>query len=298
MALKNLPQLNYVLFEAVKFPILTDENNIEYLGPPEQDKVLLLDRVYTAANYSYTSLSTNTKFFGEDNYLNDKGGMAPVQIRLTGTFGYEPIRRGRNIRNGFQRLKEFRDDLFKKINSVTESLVDKTLPTRKRYIYQCNFYDMIHHEFLRIDLKKFDPNADGRIHTKLHFYTINLEGIGPIVDVQGKDLLLKLIKGAIKVEEIRENVEKEIEEWIRSIPVIGDIYGFSNNMLDVFADVETTAQFANEYLSQVNAMNALYDQTLFGQFVNPFINQGTLDAFNKSQALEGLDKLRSYISII
>lgn len=295
MALKNLPQLQYVLFEAIRFPIIIGDDGTETLGPPEQDKVLLLDRVYTSANYDYQALSTNTKFFGEDNYLNDKGGMAPVQIRLTGTFGFAGIRRGRTVRNGFQRLKEFRDELFKKINSVKESLVDKTLPTRKRYIYQCNFYDMINHEWMRIDLKKFNPNADGRIHTKVHFYTMTLEGIGPIIDIQGKDILIKLIKAAIKTEEMRERIAAAFERWLSEQPYIGEAYKTLNTIIDVFADLETTIGFANEYSAQANIMNSQYEQALRG-ITSLGGTFGNLNFTNPIGSVIG--KLGSYIPIV
>jgi hypothetical protein len=258
MALLNLPQLNYVVFEAVKFPITTTDTGKEQLGEPLQDKVLILDRLYTSIKYTHASLNNNTKFFGE-SYLTDKGGLAPVRIEMKGTFGYYALKRGSTYRTGFERFKEFRDELFNKVQSISDSLVENTLPDKKRYIYGLNFYDMINHFWGEVDLKEFLSSSDASVHTKLQMYEISMLGLNKLVSVASKDFLVTLIRQAIELQEIQEELEKDIMEWIENEPYLGELWRSIQSVKSLVGDLETGIGFAKEYIEQARQMNNLYN---------------------------------------
>jgi len=257
MALLKLPQLNYVVFEAVKFPITTDDKGKERFGDPLQDKVLVLDRLYTSIKYTHASLNNNTKFFGE-SYLTDKGGLAPVRIQMKGTFGYYALKRGSTVRTGFERFKEFRDELFNKVQSISDSLVEKTLPNRKRYVYGLNFYDMINHFWGEVDIKEFLSSSDASVHTKLQMYEISMLGLNKLISVASKDFLVTLIRQAIEMQKIQENLEKNILEWLENEPFLGELWKSVQSVKSLLGDLETGISFAKEYLEQTRRMDALY----------------------------------------
>ncbi len=283
--LKNLPQLNYILFEVIRIPINRKDDGTEELGAPEQDNVVMLDRVYTSIRYQHGVLSSTFRGFSEE-VLQDKAGLKPVRIKMTGTFGHAALRRGRKLLTGFQRFKEFRDDLFNKVNSIKDSLIDKNLPTKKRYIYGLNFYDMIHHWWGRIDLQGFLPTSDARVSSIIPFYDIDCVGMGEIIDVNGRDMLVKLVKSAIKIAQLQELVEGEFIKWINEIPYIGEIYRAGDEILDIISDIEISIQFANQYLAQTNQMHNLYNQ----------VQQGFIST--AGQRIPNLESLKSYIPVI
>jgi hypothetical protein len=263
MALLKIPQLNYVVFEAVRFPVIKDDSGKDSLGQPVQDKVLVLDRIFTSIKYTHTSLNTNTKFFGE-SYLTDKGGLAPVRIEMKGTFGYYALRRGIEVRTGFERFKEFRDELFNKIQSISESLDDTALADKERCIYALNFYDMVNHFWGEVDIKEFLSSADASVHTKLHMYEISMLGLNKIISVQSKDFLVSLIKKTIELQKIQEDLEKDILNWLEKDEDLKEIWKSIQSFKEIAGDVLTGIDYAKEFLNQTNQMNTIYNSYLNG----------------------------------
>lgn len=262
MALLKIPQLNYVVFEAVKFPINTDDKGNETLGEPVQDKVLVLDRIYTSVKYTHAALNNNTKFFGE-TYLTDKGGLAPVRIEMKGTFGYDALLRGSTVRTGFERFKEFRDELFNKVQSLEESFEGNSNPENKRYVYGLNFYDMITHFWGEVDIKEFLSSSDANVHSKVQMYEISLLGLNKLIEVSSNDFLVTLIRQTIELQKIQENIEKDILKWLEEQEILGDLWESVQSVKNLLGNINTGMNYANELLKQTRQMDSIYNN-LFG----------------------------------
>ncbi|RPI19719.1 MAG: hypothetical protein EHM58_00505 [Ignavibacteriae bacterium] len=270
MALLKIPQLNYVVFEAIKFPIVTDDKGNESLGEPVQDKVVVLDRLFTSIKYSHTALNTNTKFFG-DSYLTDKGGLAPVRIEMKGTFGYYALRRGTSVRTGFERFKEFRDELFNKVQSISESLEDVTLADKSRCIYGLNFYDMVNHFWGEVDIKEFLATSDANIHTKLQMYEVSMLGLNKLIAVQSQDFLVTLIRKTIELPSIEEDLEKHIQNYIDDILNNNeDLKNLWKSVQDIksklsfLGDIKTGIDYAKQFIDQSKIMDANLNSLIGG----------------------------------
>lgn len=241
LSLLSLPPLPYIVFELLRYKQedIAEDNQLN--KEPESLDVIIMDVLPTQITYGFSGKNGYNVGIGDDNVTVVRGGEAPRKISLQGTFGYRVIRRGLSELDGFGRLKQF-EKMFRKSQSLNGALLNEK-PDAFRYIYGMNFYDFTHLHWEAVNLDTFNINKNAQLNTHLPSYTVNMTGIGGLINATPKDPLLRNLKIAIKVQEFLEQTNDDLDEFIANSPILSGVQ-------EVLADIETL-QFAMNAVSQM-----------------------------------------------
>jgi hypothetical protein len=251
-------KLPFIIFELIKFPILKQTGDDKpQLGPPVESAIVIMDVMPTRVSYKYGSKKSYIAGLGDNNVLAVKGGVAPIKINFSGTFGQRWATRGIQVQNGFGRLKEFRN-LY-----LTSQSVNKDLRKvgEEEYIYGLNFYDFTMHYWGSVDLDTFDIDNDAAKNSKTSFYNVSMTGMGELIDVKTSDPILRNLKFMIKVQEAFDKANSSIENFLKTNVIASTIN-------EIIVDLETY----NMALDMINEMSATYlaaiDASIIGDVAN------------------------------
>lgn len=266
ISLISLPPLPYIVFELLRYKQedVTADNQLN--KEPESLDVIIMDVLPTQINYSFSGKNGYNVGIGDDNVTVVRGGQAPTKISLQGTFGQRIIRRGLNITDGFGRLKQF-EKMFRKSQSLNDALANKK-PDEFNYIYGMNFYDFTHLYWQAVNLDTFNINKNAQTNSRLPFYTVNLTGLGALIDATPKDPLLRNLKIAIKVQEFLEQTQQDVDDFINNSPL--------SIINEVAADLETlqlamnvVGQMAGQYSLVISDIVSDGSQVINNLLVDP-----------------------------
>jgi hypothetical protein len=189
---------------------------------------------------------------GDNNTTIVRGGEAPTRISLQGTFGARTIRKGVGYVDGFGRLKNF-EKMFRKSQSIDGALANNK-PDEFGYIYGINFYDFTHLYWGAANLDTFNINKNAQVNTKVATYTLNLTGIGKLIDSTPRDPMLRNLKYAIKAQEWFEQANKDFEEFKRSSEIL-------SLAEEILADIETVGIILNTIEEMSVEYTSIIDST-------------------------------------
>lgn len=242
MSLLNLPRLPYIFLELISYTV--DENG--NITQPESADFLLMDVLPTKVSYKETAKKNIIQGIGDNNNVINKAGLAPIKIMLTGTFGQRQIARGGlRVQDGFGRLKEFRE-LYRKSQSIpTNGMPEK--------LYLMNYYDFTMHYWFSIDMDTFDLEGDAQRNSKTPFYTCQMTSVGPLINVQAKDPMLRNLKYYVVAQ-------NKADEW--------------NSAMNTFLDENYYAQIVEEiYADMLAYQDALYmANVMIGDYLSVLSN--------------------------
>jgi len=139
----------------------------------------------TTLRYEYGSRSVIAQTVPDQGFV-DRFGSKLTRVSMTGTFGLQPRRQGIDIQDGYTRLLNFRDDVFKRLQQARPTKQDG----ESRYVYSLNYYDFIYDERFAVNLETFIPEVSARRNPYEPTYTLTFTSIGPIQTVDTKDGLL------------------------------------------------------------------------------------------------------------
>ncbi len=245
LSLLTLPPIPYIVFELLRYKQEDITSDNQLAKQPESLDVIIMDVLPSQINYSFSGKNGYNVGIGDDNVTVVRGGQAPVKMSLQGTFGARVIRRGLGYTDGFGRLKNF-EKMFRKSQSINQVLANNK-PDEFKYIYGMNFYDFTHLYWGAVNLDTFNINKNAQVNTKVATYTINMTGIGKLIDATPKDPMLRNLKFAIKAQEWFEQANEDFEEFKRNSP-------FLSGAEEVLADIETVGVFLNA----IEAMSIQY----------------------------------------
>lgn len=254
LSLLTLPPLPYIVFELLRYKQEDTTSDNQLVKQPESLDVIIMDVLPSQINYTFAGKNGYNVGVGDDNVTIVRGGQAPTRISLQGTFGARTIQRGIGYTDGFGRLKNF-EKMFRKSQSIEGALVNNK-PDEFGYIYGINFYDFTHLFWGAANLDTFNINKNAQVNTKVATYTLNLTGIGKLIDATPRDPMLRNLKLSTKVQEWFEKANESFEEFKRSS-------GFLSFVDELLADIETLGlilntvdEMATEYLGIVDSVRS------------------------------------------
>ena len=201
MALQ-IPQLNYLFFQLLSFPADSPDTITE-------EDVVFFEVVPTMLQYEL--ISRDAVYQTGQSIFTDKFPIAPVRVTLDGNFGGVPRPLlGLTFNDGFARLKQM-ELLFRRSKIVDyqkfydEYLVNQTnqltmtdqqrlnagQPNQKVYIL--NYYDFIFQEFFAVNLDRFRFYGNAMVNTKLQFYNLMFQSVGPLYQAPTTDPVLSSV---------------------------------------------------------------------------------------------------------
>ena len=252
LSLLTLPPLPYIVFELLRYKQEDTTSDNQLVKQPESLDVIIMDVLPSQINYTFAGKNGYNVGVGDDNVTIVRGGQAPTRISLQGTFGARTIRRGIGYTDGFGRLKNF-EKMFRKSQSIEGALVNNK-PDEFGYIYGINFYDFTHLFWGAANLDTFNINKNAQVNTKVATYTLNLTGIGELIDATPKDPMLRNLKLSIKVQEWLEKANEDFEEFKRN----NGIFSFAEELI---ADIETVGLILNTIEEMSTEYTGIVDST-------------------------------------
>lgn len=111
----------------------------------------------TTLRYEYGSRAAIAQTTPDEGFV-DKFGSRLTRVSMTGTFGLQFRRQGIEIQDGYTRLLNFRDDVFKRLQQARPTKQDG----ESRFVYSLNYYDFIYDERFAVNLETFTPEVNAR----------------------------------------------------------------------------------------------------------------------------------------
>ncbi len=147
---------------------------------------------------SITQTSPNSGFV-------DKFGSKLVQVTIVGTFGIQPRRQGLVLKDGYTRLLEFRDELFRQSQLARQQKEDGD---GNQYVYAVNYYDFINNEKFVINFDTFVRTLDAKRNPFEPIYQLSFTALGePIEEVTTSDPILQWL---LTVDEIFNEIDTKL----------------------------------------------------------------------------------------
>lgn len=184
----QLPRLNYIAFELIKIPIA------EYIAQdyaPIVEETVFLAVLPEQMNYSLTSRDAVQQT--NNNVFVNQFALAPEKVSLSGTFGDEPRYVGASYLSGYQRLKQFEQDIVRRSKQKPgekRSLRSSNEKESDIYVYGLNFYDFTSGRFGSANINSFSVSRNARENTNFERYKLDFMIIGELISAESQDPLL------------------------------------------------------------------------------------------------------------
>ncbi len=174
------PRVPYIVFELVKID-LEDYLRGSYKAIPVHTIYLAV----TPSQFSYRLASRDAIMQTEGDVYVNKLDFQPEQCTISGNFGYEPRTIGGTYMTGWDRLRQFQDDIVKLSKKTNLPGIE-----RDKYIFALNYYDFINQKFGSINIQTFVVRGNARENTMLPYYICDFIIIGDLEHTESQDLLL------------------------------------------------------------------------------------------------------------
>lgn len=261
MALLRIKTASAILFQLLRKNLAGNDQEARQWQEVSVTPMAVLP---STLNYEYGGRSVVTQTEPDSAFI-DRYGLALTRVRMSGTFGIQPRRVGASIKDGYTRLLDFRDEVFKLSHQARALKSD----AGAKYVYAINYYDFIYDERFCVNLERFLPEVDARRNAFEPIYQLSFQSIGPLIEIQTQDVLLAMlldIDAALKggVQALSDaidflNAQPGIQVGASAIDAILTGLDVMNDILPALGDLG--AMYTNAIAGQV--------QELPDQIVNP-----------------------------
>lgn len=207
----------------------------------------------TTLRYEYGSRAAIAQTTPDEGFV-DKFGSRLTRVSMMGTFGLQPRRQGIEIKDGYTRLLEFRDDVFKRLQQARPTKQDG----ESRFVYSLNYYDFIYDERFAVNLETFTPEVNARRNPFEPTYHLSFTSIGPIQQVQTKDGLLAALLAFSDMLTMAEDGLTGAVDALRALPAVSEIMFGASALL-------TGIETLGETIEKIAALSSMYNGALAGQ---------------------------------
>jgi hypothetical protein len=260
------PQFNHLIFQLVKFNTETQKVT-EILV----NSLVVLPR---SISYFYTSRAAITQTRGDKEVVGfvDKFGRGLTRVQIRGVFGTMPRRVGLELKNGWTRLVEFRELVFKlsHILQGQETSENRYMTLAKAGLLQendiiaVNFFDFINDERFSVNLDQFQINEDVSSNN-LPIYVLIMTELGEIIETKTSDPTLSVLLAADKLFSDIVNNINELGDKIYSnstIQGISKALAYAETALEgVGAGLTTLKGTGRTVLDMADTAKSVYNGT-------------------------------------
>jgi len=237
-------------------------------------------RVHTLAvkpasiQYIEGSRSTITQTSPDAGFV-DRFGSRLIRVNMTGTFGLQPRRQGLSIKDGYTRLLDFRDDVFRLSQRARQEKDD----ANTHYVYAVNFYDFINDEKFAINLDQFSRTLDARRNAFEPTYDLSFTSIGDTFKgIISKDPLLLALNA---MDAAFDAAESAIDDFLENT-TIGEYLGYASGAVEAVEALTGTA-------AGLAGLAAAYAGTIAGEV--------TVLGFGTNQSSQAVSKIANILSV-
>ncbi len=177
----QIPRISYIAFELVEVDMDALLKDKRY----KANQVKAIDLAVLPEQLTYRLQSRDAITQTYSDVFVQRYEMQPERVRFSGTFGDDYRLVNNQYLDGWQRLKQFEEDIVRRKGHKN--------PNK---IYCINYYDFVFQRFGSINIDSWSLNADGRTNSNLINYTLEFTIVGEIIDVNTLDAFIKnLVSG-------------------------------------------------------------------------------------------------------
>jgi hypothetical protein len=201
------PRLNYLVFELIKIDTAKYRTNPNDSSAFTQEDVIYLAVKPDSINYqiqkrNYVLQSLNSTFITKYSYQ-------PERCSLGGVFGHERRYVYGSYMTGWERLRQFTDNIINKSNEIDSG----------KSLYFINYYDFNFQKYSVIDINSWSLNGNASTHSIMPRYSLDFILLGELITpLTNKDSLLNmLVKMYLPGGQISNQLESlsfTLPEWI------------------------------------------------------------------------------------
>lgn len=258
MALLRIRKADVIIFELLQKNL----NGVDEISRQWKEiKVFAMTVKPSVLTYSEASRVAVTQTTPEEGFI-DKYGSQLMQVRMSGTFGLQPRRQGILIKDGYTRLLEFRDEVFRASNRVRQFEGEKNVNFLKEqqngsYIYAINYYDFINDEQHCINFSSFVRTLSAVRNPFETTYDLSFTTLGKPIQVTIKDPLLILLTNLSNFTDTATGI---LDDGLLAVQPLVDVLNFGVEAYDlaVAATEDLTTlfvQLGGAIAGQTNAIN-------------------------------------------
>jgi len=204
-------------------------------------------------SYQYGSRSAIQQTIPDNGFI-DKYGSQLTRVTMSGTFGVQPRRIGLDFQDGYTRLLNFRDDLFK----ISQQAVAIKSDGAADYVYAVNYYDFINDERFLVNLDQFTIDTDAVRNPIEPTYNLSFTSLGPIItEAVSSDPLLVVL-----------NAFSDAMAWTLSQGQALLDTGFATKIVDVAGIFVVGLEECSFLWNQLGNIGALYGAAVAAQIVS------------------------------
>jgi hypothetical protein len=217
--------------------------------------------------YSEASRTAITQTTPEEGFI-DKYGSQLMQVRMSGTFGLQPRRQGILVKDGYTRLIEFRDEVYRASNRVRQFEGERNIQFLREqkngnYIYAINYYDFINDEQHCINFTSFVRTLNAIRNPFETTYDLNFTTLGKPIQVTSKDPLLFLLTN---ISNFTDNATEVLDNAIGILTPAIDVLNFAQEGYDLAVAASSNittllVQLGGAIAGQVSSVNTTLSTT-------------------------------------
>lgn len=214
MAVTTIPQFFFLVFELVHLP----KNTAHRINSVFTTWLSVFPK---QINYTYPSRAAIMQTYEDKNGIGgfrDEFGRGFTRVSIQGTFGREPRRQGVSLKDGWLRLKEFREVIVKlshlthqdglfdpELFGMSSDMISQVkrklertrgIPFDRGDMFVVNYYDFFNDESFAVDIREFQI-LETVTSNNLPIYSLQMQEIGAIVEPVDRDPMLELLLATV-----------------------------------------------------------------------------------------------------
>lgn len=223
----SIARIPYIVFELISINIEDYAKSSGYVA--EQIETVYLAVLPEQINYRLQSRDAISQTY--EDVFQTKFAFAPERCRLSGTFGDKHRYIAGTLMDGWDRLKQFQEDIVKaskKAGMIDNDAGLNTEPNKGGlYIHAVNYYDFIFQKFGTIDINTWQVSGNALVNTNLIRYDCEFSIIGDLILSDSKDPLLASLNALFGEE---GSLLSEITDGINDILGSDTIYEITSTI--------------------------------------------------------------------
>ena len=195
MAILRIQKADAIIFQLVRLDLAKNvsSTDAQKQGLWEEVQVFPMATKPESIDYNYSSRSAITQTEPENGIVDRFGQKLPV-VTISGTFGLKQRRVGAVVKDGYTRLIEFRDELFKRSQQARPVTSDSMFGKKygsddsgTQYVYAVNYYDYIYDEQWSTNLDNLKIRVDAKRNPFEPTYSMTFTALGDPIKAKTND---------------------------------------------------------------------------------------------------------------
>jgi hypothetical protein len=239
-----IPRVDYVVFQLARVDAKKYRSGESYRA--EEVETVYLAALPSEFDYGINSRDAITQT--TDKIHTHPFPIGPERCTIRGTFGYRPREMAGTYMDGWTRLKQFEEDVFKK--SKIQEVKDNA-----QYFYVLNYYDFIWQRFGAINMGSYKVRGNARENTQVPQYSCDFIFTGDLISVNSKDPLLESLSAIFGEDGVLSDLTSLVNEGFEILEPYLSLADLAREAMKTSLKLSSQA---DQYISGYSSGSGLY----------------------------------------